>query len=352
MPLLIWTSCKSTPTVTPAIPPVSSPEEAEFITEFVRDLNFTHMAFNCHVFNIHGKKIATFNGGNCWFESTGHVAVGSSGIIYKMNEKTDILWKIKPLYPHHTFSKSVFADNYLTLNSEYLMSPEYGQVRYDELLVLNDEGKIIKNFKFSEYDKKHPLPRPPTDNKWTIDKVGPSKEFSHGNSFKEISEIKNGKPVLGGYVYSSVLERKIYFLDRHLKKIIGIIDASELRLHDIQQYSQNKLIAYGNSYDGDPFGAIYLIEIKKKSFETLYKFTDKRQASPACSSVQFLPGGKLFIVHSKCKEEKGEGFNDSYAEFVNLKTGKNAFLRLDHSYPPQSGYLTNLTSFLSKSYWQ
>jgi len=347
--LIIYTSCKTTARATtvsaPSKAPLSEADKA-FIADFTKQANVTHLVLGCKVYDFSGKLLAGFNGNLCWFEDDGHILVSSGQFSYLLDPIQNARWVTINSF-HHTLNKSEFRNEYLTLNSEYLKTKESPSVRYDSPVVLGRNGKILRSFKFSEYDKTNPLPRPPRDDLWSVEKVPNAKEFTHGNSFKELWTIKNGKKRHSGYVYYSSLEKFIYFFDPSLKKVISKINVADRVLHTVQQYNEKQLIAYGNSRGKNGVGAIYLIDMKDHTVHELYKFTDTRQGSVSCSSVQVLPANRLFIVHSKCEEPLS---NNTHLEYVDLNSGKSVIQWIDLAHPPIYGSLWNLSAFFSNSY--
>lgn len=357
---LAGSSCKTltAPAIAPSIS--LSPQQTEstaalsaddaFISDFLASLHLPHMVFGCTVIDSTWKKVHFVPGMFCSYDNNGDITIVRRRGIRLHDPMLAVKWKFAPSAVHHTFQKSPLTGDYLTLNSEYVTTDKTELYRYDDLLVLSSDGKLKKVFKFRNYIKKHPKEFPLTDATWDIgeDQTFTIKEHTHGNSFAETWKTVHGKKKLTGYVFFSNSEKRIYFLDEALKKVMSIIDAGR-NLHSVHEYDDNTLIAYGNAARNDDAGAIYLIDIQKKTFKELYKFLSPKQASHACSSVQALPGDRLFIVHSKCDEKIDV---HAYIEFVDLHSGKSAMKPLNLAFPPYSGFLTDLSGFFKNTYSQ
>jgi hypothetical protein len=305
-------------------------------------VHLKHIQIEGDVYNLDGRLIKRTTCFQCLYEPNGHTIVFFDNKLYEIDEKSKVLWQM-PFYLSHTISKSVINDEYLTLESEYDKDPEVGLARYDKPVVIS-KGKIIKSFSFLKYFKAHPSERPILKtNTWTNEgNKGKSVEFTHGNSLKELTKMKNGKPELTGYVYFSNHERNLYYFDRDLKKITYTFVAQR-RLHDVQPYDEENLIAYNNAV-GPYLGAIVLINMKRNTVKSIYRFTEARQYSEGCSSVQSFPG-KLFIVHSQCgNQQPNQVLN---LEFVDLRSGKSSFAVVEKSFSLQDGKLVDLTSYFA-----
>lgn len=353
--LLTWTSCKTTapepaPVAALATPHSKTPlsdSDKDFIADFAKRANQTHLVFGCKVYSIDGTTLSFFfMGRNCIFEDNGELLLIRRQETLSLDNIQKVNWIKKGTHFHHVFKKSQFRDEILTIASEYLSMPEWPSVRFDELVVMDRKGKILKNFKFSKYDQTNPFPRPPPDDSWSTEKKG-AKEFTHGNSFSELWANKNGKKIHTGYLFYGAQEASIYLLNKSLDKVTAKIPVPERHLHSVQQFNEKQFIAYGNSGGRNGAGGILLIDMKTGAVQEIHKFTDKRQGTIACSSVQILPDNLLFIAHSNCGDTTAK---TTFAEYLDLKTGKSVIQQIDLDYPDIFGQMVNLTSFLEKNY--
>jgi hypothetical protein len=343
--LSIIISCKSAPVSQPA---ENIPDSSQFIKNFFSATNTTHIIVGGSIMDPSGNVVARTDCRLCVFEPEGHSVIYKNNALIELDEKLKVLWALKPVLLQHVLSKSLLADDFLALTSEYTVDAKFGNARYDNLKVIKRGGKIKKSFSFLKYFKENPELRPePVPNLWSVDDMkNKSVEFSHGNSLIEIFDDMKNIQTFKGYAYYSLLEKKLYFFNKSLTKILRVIPAEGRALHSVQQYDNENLIAYANFNDQYGIGSVQLINLKTGAFSSLYNFTDDRQLSHACSSVQFFAEGKLFLVHSPCSGTPKQISSGYYFEFVDLKSGKNAFLHIAQPNPPQGGRLANMNDYL------
>lgn len=346
-------SCQTASLIVHPFPTV---EASKQIKDFSIGTSFTHIRLNCAILDFDLNVLTYLSRfGICNFEQNGHSVVWRHGSLVAQNQNLKVIWRKEHLGIHHVIEKSIFNDDILTINSIIRKNPKYGQLRYDELLIFSRQGKLLKSFDFSNYFEKNPkaIEYLPKLNVWTKDNlVNQTYELNHGNSFSELYSEKNGQRVLIGYAFTCIAQHKIYIFDTDLKNIVNELPFTR-SLHTVRQYDENHLVAYQNaSFVGD-MSSIQLISLKDGSFKTLYESKNPELAAVACSSVQVLPGDKLFIVHSRCllqpEHKDAKGY---YLEFVDLKNKKSTAVFIDSVFAQQAGELINAKEYLKNSIGQ
>ena len=307
---------------------------------------FTHYRIDCKIYDLDGNLVRKVPGWYCHFNENGETLVGDGKTLDKYDKSFRKVWS-QPIAVNHQIAKSEINNDILTISNDYEKKGEE-TFRTDTLMVLSEAGLTLKSFSFKEYAKLHPG-SPAWYNDWTKDKFSDkSFEHTHINAFKEIFNTKKSKKILTGYVAYCLKERNIYFLDPELKKITRVISSGGRSLHELHQISDTKLIYYQNQLDSDTIklSSIGTFDLKTETFSTLYENKDPKFYSFACSSVQQLPGNKLFIFHSACRLK--QTVHTGAVEYVDLNTYQHVLKPL----PFPQGYAQHAFLIDGKSYFK
>jgi hypothetical protein len=94
--------------------------------------------------------LRSFPAGFCYFNQDGTfvASINKNRELVKYDENMKILWKIQGHF-HHQINKSN-SNEYLVMSSEF-KTYKGKNVRFDELIRINESGVITKKFKFSKY---------------------------------------------------------------------------------------------------------------------------------------------------------------------------------------------------------
>ena len=328
--------------------PVIKPEEKTIIEKFAAAGNFTHYRIDCKIYDLDGALVRRIPGWYCIFLENGVSLVSDGNTLEKYDKNFKKLWT-QPIPVNHQIAISELNDHILTISNEYETRGNK-TLRTDKVLILSDEGKILKSFSFKDYARSHPG-NPMILNDWTEDKFhGKSYEETHINSFKEIIKTENNKKILVGYVAYCLKDQRIYFLDPELKSITRVLSSGGRSLHELHQISESELIYYQNQVDSEPhkLSSVGIFNLKTETFSTLYENKDPHLFSFACSSVQELPGNKLFIFHSSCRDRWTP--HSGALEFVDLNTHERVLRLLP--YPQgyaQHAFLINAKNYLKNN---
>ncbi|MGZ3692349.1 MAG: hypothetical protein ACXVAX_12655, partial [Pseudobdellovibrio sp.] len=215
--LVLLFSCQSKVTAPPA--PESGSKTTDLLHEAALKYGLTHIAIHCRMYDLDGKKIIDFRGNMCLFMPDGKTLVYNHGQLVLLTPEMRIIWE-KKYNLQHQLSRSIFDDNYLSVASTYTPDKKYGFIRYDELVIINPQGKKIKSYNFADYIKSIPdfMTVPPIPNKWTNDKyLNKSYERTHVNSFYELYSYENSRKVLIGYVANCFALQTVFIFDKNLK---------------------------------------------------------------------------------------------------------------------------------------
>lgn len=277
---------------------------------------------NCHFASLQLKPLRSLPATYCLLTSDSVVMANPISLYAYEKNAFHFKWRINNFYAHHQLNVSEINDDVLTLNSEYVQVPGSKSVRYDELVVLNSEGHILKKFSFRKYFEKMKIVPVDWKNNWSIDGMsGKSVEKSHFNSFRELYKVSDGKKILTGYLAHSIHQEKTYILDKALKKVVRVLDFEYHRAHDVRQYNENELIFFlnENRMEQEPRQSkIEVYNMQTGQFRVLYQSDKIKRVYPFCGSVQVLADQKLFIHYNKCQAKFEGPDQNSYFEIVDL----------------------------------
>ncbi|MGZ3724543.1 MAG: hypothetical protein ACXWQQ_02035 [Pseudobdellovibrio sp.] len=332
--------------------PPDSPEE-QFIAQFLRDVQKTHVLADCLILTPTGQNVTLSPHDKCFFYPNGNSFRYESGTLTLFDKNMKKLNENGPVFLHHQLSQSLFGSDILGIESVYINNKKM-KIRTDQVSVFDKTGKRLKSFSFYDYFRKRKVK--PVLNTWTPDENKNSTyEISHVNSFKELYKTDSrGNNVLTSYVAHDNHNNVIFILNKALTKIERTIQLKQKAAHDIQPYNDHQLIYYMNEDASKPeprLSSIEIFDLKKNNFQTLYQIKTPEVSARACSSVQFFGTDKLFITHSKCSRTKEEekAYADYYFEYVDLKNNKSVVIPVRNRFVPQGAYLIDATSFLKNN---
>ena len=243
--------------------------------------------------------------------------------------------------------------NILAIGGDYQPDKKFGFIRNDSLYIFDKTGKTIKSFSFEKYLKNKKNKVQPYINNWTTDSYkNKSFEATHVNSFSEIinKSAQGEKPV--GYVAHCDLQKKIYILNSELTEVTHEFSTGNKSIHDVQPYSEDRLIYYMNQ-DHDKaeprLGTIETYNTKTQQFSTLYGPFSEDISALAGSSVQVLPEDQLFILHSSTLPRKGASAEAFYFEYVDLKNKTNKIIKVENIKSPQGARIIDAEDYIKNN---
>lgn len=269
----------------------------------------THNVISCSIYDMHGKKIWSFNGNICLFFPDGSFAVSSWDTLRFYSKNMKLLWE-KSISAHHQINLANNGKEFLVMSETY-KTYKGKLVRFDHLFVINLKGEILKEFSF--YKNRKEIQRLAGRQPSTIAAI-PKKnrrnqkvthEFSHANSFYQIPENqlekKNHTFNAGNYIVNINLQSVVLILDNNLDKIIWSLPHNfnktrDFNLHDVQIQRDGTLLVYANRGERDFFSTIDEIHPLSLKVKPLYKETPPEKFFAEMSGgVQRLDAQRILI---------------------------------------------------------
>jgi hypothetical protein len=314
-----------------------------------------HLVYNCNIDDLRGNILYRLPGESCVFFSDGSVIASSGKKLTAYDKKLKIKWSKDFTYLHHTFRKSEVADELLMLESQLDRGRKSGR-RSDVMVVTDLNGHTLKKANFNalllDLENFNPETMAAQEAHWVdaVFKINkPIFEKSHVNSFYELSKTVDGKKIHTGYVINCYFKRKIFLLDKELKKIVHVIDTGGRGLHDVHQLNDNQLIFYQNNNPnakGANQSTITGYDLQRKIFFEIYTPVSGVTA-PFCSSVQVLGEHRLLVTHSNCADATKT--SRALLEYADLNNKKSTFYFFEPSVAVSNAQLQNLTEFLKNN---
>ncbi|MGZ3690517.1 MAG: aryl-sulfate sulfotransferase [Pseudobdellovibrio sp.] len=308
---------------------------------------------NCLLFNTQGKFIRYLNGSMCLLQKDGSTFIYKENNLAFYDKNFKQKWLQNDLVLHHQMKFSSDETQILTIASDYRPDKKYGMLRNDQLLVLDKSGKILKSFNFKNYLKNKRGLVQPYINDWSTDEFkNKSYETTHVNSFAEILQKTASGEELTGYIAHCNLQKKIYVFNRELTQITQEISTGNKSIHDVQPYTDNRLIYYMNqNYDlPEPHvGSIETYNLKTQQFATLYGPFNENISALAGSSVQVLDNERLFIVHSSTLPRPGSNAETFFFEFADLKNKTGKIIKVEKIKSLQGARLIDANDYLKNN---
>jgi hypothetical protein len=333
--------------------PVSEIEHSAFISEFVKETNFTHLQAMCYLFDFNFNLNHVYPANRCVFLPNGNTIIRTPEYVRMLNNQNNEIWTYYKDRTHHDLFFSDVTGNTLVMQNEF--DKINGKMtRFDRLVVLNEKGQEIKSFSFKKFfleNKKYLLLKEPAASKWFNRLIGldlESYELTHGNSFIEVYKNMDTKPEKVGYVSNCVSNRKLYFFDKDLKEITKIVDLESLNTHSVQQIADNSFIFYVNESEDDPksFSSIMSYDSNINKFKLIYSANSKLLGGIACGSVQKISENKYLLAHSQCVPKKTITNVSTVLEFVDMDSKKTIAIPFKSRVPFSQFHLINAKEYL------
>lgn len=321
------------------------------VEKFMLEVGQPYIWYGCYLGKYNGSQKGA-PGEFCVFEQNGDTIVYQNGYLKKFDRKFMPLWSSTKHFLHHDLKRSEIDGHELLGMSSVYEENAKKLIRYDKLIVFGKHGQVKKSFNFENYYYQLPRGKKPeaSDNGWTTDGFqNKSYELGHINSFSELYKTVASKKVLTGYLANCIANRKIYLLDKNLKKIVRVIETGTRIIHSISQYDEHQLIYYLNFNTEDPlprYSSVGLFDMTTQKYRTLYANKSVLLSTQACGSVQKLPLNRLFIVNSHCLNKPLlEGQARDYLEFVDLNSGEVLTVAVETKLMLNHAALTNADSY-------
>lgn len=227
------------------------------------------IVIGCNLHDLNGNIIRSYPGTDCFYENDGSLLIydGEKFELSRFDKDMKKLWSIKKHFHHNI--KKMSSGNYLLNSSEFKRFGKYKKVRFDQVLELSTDGKIIKKFSFYDYFLNLPGANFIRPDKTSWDKsLGTFLENTHLASSYEIPfDIKRDGKVL--YPKGSIIVtmngnlQGVRILNSSFTKILDHIRlAHRSTLHDGQFVSSSRLMFMKNTTYPHPISMAEQASIK------------------------------------------------------------------------------------------
>lgn len=329
------------------------------------------ITIGCDIYDLYGKLLVTFPGDQCvFFEDGSHVSYNP--VLQELSKYDSFLkkkWTVK-LHVHHGITVTQ-ENNLLIKTSGFYPYNGKKNVRFDELILLNQEGKTLGRFSFYEtikelnnvkksqivktdWDRNISFEYEATHLPSVYEVLYPMKKEDRLFAAKGSFLVSLNTSFSGIYVLSSDLseiQKFTYVLTKHT-------------FHDLQQYSETEVVYFLNNFQSNPQNdgekaKVVVQDIYKKIYT--HEFDLNLYASYG-GGVQVL-SPDLFMI-SDVNSQFGDlnlGINNSTDESLKIKLhnkrkGRIIFYspkkgivhELHFQKPFSNAKLNNLRGFLSK----
>ena len=311
-------------------------QSRSFVAAAKRLNTFSHIQIGCRIIDYAGNLVFFAAGGDmCLFYDDGtYIMSRPGGPLTKIDKNRNIIWKTD-LNVHHVLEKSRFSDDILAIGDQW-ENIDNRFIRFDKLLVINQNGKVQKSFGFKNYIEGYKVKYDP----WEIRDAPADKslELSHFNSFAETYETGASSPVLSGYVANDRFSKQAFFLNKDLSQITQIWDFETRAVHGLIAASSDQFIYYMNednkvSYPSnrDFYSRIERFDRNSGKTSVAWESRSKVLASKMGSSVQILSEDVIFIFNALCPICTFSAEKHPVAELVFLKENRSYLLQLPDS---------------------
>lgn len=329
-----------------------------------------HIVIDCSIFDLDGKIIKAYPGLDCVFEDDG------SFISYdpekfeltRFDKDLKKLWSLK-IHLHHQVKKMGNGD-YLVNSSEFKPFGNFKKVRFDRILKVSKDGKIINEFSYYKYLLSTTWAKSISPFKTSWDEnLGDIYEFTHlASSYEVPYDVFDGKIT---YPKGSIVVtmnggfKGITIVDPSFQKVMNYVRVSHNEtIHDGQFTSPSEIMFFKNTTYLHPislaekasvkFYDVFNKKIKEEIYLDLYAlFTGGAQLlesdilfiSDSNSGQKITPSNFIELNEWDVILKKTTHSNmKSRAIFYNRKTKQVEQLHFDFSF--KNAKLEKLTKFL------
>lgn len=269
------------------------------------------LQIDCLLLDFSGKLYKKKPGGLCLFQKDGTTIYASyrANLLVKEFANGTREWAA-PIPVHHEMSLT-HDGNILLLSESIRRFRGDNNARFDVFKILNQEGEELASWDtFDHFDeilqilkeagKDFPLKLDVKSNPF-----GEFVEYTHANSFKEVppNSLYPAIPYLkpGNYILGMNCLGLFLFLDRDLKKIVGVVHYQSFlscNTHDAQVLTNGHILHLLN-YEALPSNGMTLVEIDPLSGERVWEYKNKLSDSLNSNyqgSVQLLANGNMLYI--------------------------------------------------------
>lgn len=244
----------------------------------------------CEIYDLNGNLKKSYPGAFCLFQNDGTFISfdTETSLLTKYDKHLKKLWSIKKHF-HHYITKT--ANNNILLNSSQVKDHnQFKNVRFDELVLINQEGEILQSYLFEaefSYDKGKKFPM---TNSWDPN-IQYRHEFTHLASSYEINQdfsLAEGIVIPKGSILATINAQLLglVFLDAELKKILHFIPLS-YSIHDAQVTNAEEIMFFKNNLKLQPKTD------DEKSGMILYNFKENKIVNRYVDKSYGLFGGSV-----------------------------------------------------------
>lgn len=215
--------------------------------------NRLSLVIGCGIYDLEGKIIRSYPGSECIFFSDGSLLSydPAKTKLQKFNAQMTELWSLKA-HVHHGIHLT--EDRKILLNSSIVKN----NIRYDNLLLVNQDGKVEKTYSFLEHLNEitknyHAFKTPePYETQWDQN-LQFTKEFTHLAASYEVPYDMPGFAEKGSILLTfNTIGRGVYVLDKRFKSITRYQSLKVGIFHDAQTFSPDEFLYFVNSTSHSP----------------------------------------------------------------------------------------------------
>jgi hypothetical protein len=213
-----------------------------------------YIVIGCNIYDVYGKVKRGYPGNDCIFHDDGSYLSYSLAdqVLTRYSKNLKKEWSLK-LHVHHGMN--------LTSNGDYLINSSVVEnyqgnkkLRHDVILLVSQDGKINHKFSFRKFFEDYVKKKPwlnPYKTHWDPN-LDFDHEYSHlAASYELLKPLKIDSKIVcekGNFILTlNTIGKGAYILDADLSKIVGQINLSDDIFHDVQQFSNTKVIFFENS---------------------------------------------------------------------------------------------------------
>lgn len=220
-----------------------------------------HVFIGCKIYDLEGQIVRSYPGDNCLFQDDGSFVSYDlkNKRLEKFNHQLKKLWSLE-IHTHHGIKLTMGGD-FLINSSTVRPYGEFKKVRFDEVVLVSQDGKIKKRFSFFDHLSKIVANNPPNYPKKAVkrnwdENLDFTHELTHLASSHEVTETiqKNGNvfaPKGSFLVTLNSAGKGVYVLDDSLTRIVNYKKIPSQIFHDVQPFFESNLIYLSNTAPGE-----------------------------------------------------------------------------------------------------